>query len=234
MHDFYFADQNGVKSTEHHIFLEQYPTIELGQEKLEKVTIPGKGNIWIPTGTYSDTEIKFTADVNVLGTNVGRFSEYMKARAYLKNMSSISFCDSEDYFYKIKYTELGKLNQYSEMAGDFEVKFLCEAGAFLKIGLQEYDRADVLENPYSESHPTYLISGEGVCALTVNGNQMIANVGQNITIDTELMIAYRIDGTMQNTSVSGGYEGLYLTSGTNVIEITDGFGVKVIPNWRQI
>ena len=62
---------------------------------------------------------------------------------------------------------------------------------------------------------------------------MRANVGQNITIDTERMIAYRTDGAMQNTAVSGDYEDLYLLEGANQIVITSGFGLKVIPNWRD-
>ena len=63
---------------------------------------------------------------------------------------------------------------------------------------------------------------------------MTANVGQNLTIDTDLMIAYRQDGTMQNTAVTGDYENLYLLPGDNVISITDGFDLKIIPNWRTL
>ena len=70
-----------------------------------------------------------------------------------------------------------------------------------------------------------------MCTLTVNGNEMTANVGQNLTIDTDLMIAYRQDGTLQNTAVTGDYEDLYLVPGDNVISITSGFDLKIIPNW---
>ena len=70
--------------------------------------------------------------------------------------------------------------------------------------------------------------GTLICWATVN------LVGQNVTIDTELMIAYRMDGTMENTSVTGDYEDLYLKPGYNEIEITEGFEAKVIPNWRSL
>ena len=72
---------------------------------------------------------------------------------------------------------------------------------------------------------------EGMCTLTVNGNTMTANVGQNLTIDTDRMIAYRSDGTLNNTQVTGNYEDMYLLNGENEISFSGG-ELKVIPNWR--
>ena len=63
---------------------------------------------------------------------------------------------------------------------------------------------------------------------------MTANVGQNLTIDTDLMIAYRQDGTLQNTAITGDYEDLYLLPGENVINITSGFNLSVSPKWRTL
>ena len=89
-------------------------------------------------------------------------------------------------------------------------------------------------NPYYISHPDYIITGEGVCVLTVNGKSMRANTGQNLTINTDLMIAYRLDGTMQNTAVTGDYQDMYLKEGDNQISVSSGFVLKVIPNWRSL
>ena len=71
-----------------------------------------------------------------------------------------------------------------------------------------------------------------MCILEVNGNRMTANVGQNLMIDTDRMVTYRQDGTLQNTAVSGKYEDLYLKEGEIHIEISAGFDLKIIPNWR--
>lgn len=78
----------------------------------------------------------------------------------------------------------------------------------------------------------YMISGEGACVLTVNGKTMTADVRQNITIDTDRELAYRKDKTLSNTAVSGKYDDLYLQEGENEITITEGFDLKIIPNWR--
>lgn len=39
---------------------------------------------------------------------------------------------------------------------------------------------------------------------------------------------------ISNTSVTGDYDNLILIEGRNKIEITDGFELKVIPNWRRL
>ena len=67
--------------------------------------------------------------------------------------------------------------------------------------------------------------------LTVNGKTMTADVGQKITIDTDRELAYRKD-KLSNTAVSGKYDDLYLQEGENEITITEGFDLKIIPNWR--
>ena len=63
---------------------------------------------------------------------------------------------------------------------------------------------------------------------------MTANVGQNLVIDTERELAYREDGTLSNTAISGDYEELFLQEGENSVTITEGFELKIIPNWRRL
>ena len=91
-----------------------------------------------------------------------------------------------------------------------------------------------LINEYKEAHPVYHISGEGKCTLTVNKNIITCNVGQNLTIDTDRMIAYRKDGTLNNADVAGDYEGMWLPPGKNTITATNGFTVTVQPKWRRL
>ena len=87
-------------------------------------------------------------------------------------------------------------------------------------------------NAYDTCEPTYIITGEGNCILTVNGNKMSANVSNNLVINTHLKLAYKDDGTLQNTYVKGNYKDLLLFNDFNTISITEGFDLKVIPNWR--
>lgn len=88
------------------------------------------------------------------------------------------------------------------------------------------------QNPYLLCKPVYYVQGEGLCVINVNGKDMEANVSGNLIIDTERMLAYREDGTLGNTKITGEYEDLYLKPGRNRISVSPGFILQVKPNWR--
>ena len=115
-----------------------------------------------------------------------------------------------------------------------KVTFTLDPFFYAESGLSEIHSWQTIMNNFDLSQPVYRITGEGMCTLTVNGKTMKANVGQNLIIDTSLRLAYRTDGTIQNTSVSGSYEDLYLLPGLNQLSLSDGFSMAVQPNWRCI
>lgn len=45
------------------------------------------------------------------------------------------------------------------------------------------------------------------------------------------MQAYREDGVLNNTAITGDYEDLYLQEGLNEISVSSGFTAEVIPKW---
>lgn len=72
-----------------------------------------------------------------------------------------------------------------------------------------------------------------MCTIEVNGKMVTANVGQNMIIDTERMVAYREDGSLQNTKMTGDYEDLYFRNGEIEVAVSVGFDLRIIPNWRR-
>lgn len=152
-------------------------------------------------------------------------------KEWLSGTGNLQFSDSPETFYKvlkISYVDLErKIRQY----GRFTVSFLCKPVEYLLNGKGLYSIEQLELNPYPLSFPIYKIKGNGKCTLNVNGNIMTANVSQNLIIDTDLLQAYKDDGTLQNTSVTGDYESLRLIKGKNSIKISDGFDLKAIPNW---
>lgn len=246
MPDFYFEDQDGRRSTEYGILLEAYPTIKTGQPQKDSVMIPGRGTLYLDTGTYSDTVITLqigmmdrnlkSLDISIpdYAVNENISGLYFDVLEYLSAMKEISFCDKPDYYYIVKNVELSATAQDSDVSMDFTVTLTCEPGAYLVLGKREHEVPEVLQNRYNVAHPVYKITGEGNCTLTINRNIVTANVAQNLTIDTDRMVAYREDGTLQNTAVTGDYEDMYLLPGQNAITLTEGFTLKVIPNWRRL
>ena len=129
--------------------------------------------------------------------------------------------------------DLSENERTSRRIGNFTGTFVTRDGLYyLDSGLREYRKQEIRWNPYEVSHPVYKIYGEGMCTIEVNGKQMKANVGQNLTIDTERMLAYREDETLRNTDVTGEYENLYLPEGEIRIEASYGFDIRITPNWR--
>lgn len=229
----YLIKRNGKTNTGIGILVKERPAIPAPEYRYETVEIPGRdGTLYSEEIEVDDISINITF---VFATAPGKWQDlFRNARRWLldKTDNRLILEDMPGYYYKVKHTAIGSSEREVKQVGEFEVNFTCEGYQYLDKGNYEYDAHELLYNPYSISHPTYLIKGNGNCTLTVNGNEFTAEVGQNVTIDTDRMLAYRQDGRMVNTSVKGDYEKLYLQEGDNTIEITDGFNLKIIPNWR--
>lgn len=229
----YIVKRNGKTNTEVGILVKERPAIPAPEYKYETVDIPGRdGSLYSEEGFVDDITIKITF---VFACEPAKWQDlFRKARRWLlsKEDDQLVLGDMSGYYYKVKHTVIGSSEREVKQVGEFEVEFTCDGYQYLNKGRYEYEKDEVLYNPYSISHPIYYITGNGKCTLAVNGYDFTAEVGQNVTIDTDLMLAYRKDGRIMNTSVTGDYQELYLQEGDNTIEITEGFSIKVIPNWR--
>lgn len=224
---------NGKSCTEYGILPVRRPSIPAPEIKVEEIEVPGRDGILIETDNCYNP-ITISVEFNFL-TNPSTWQDiYRKAKKWITGNGKLEFSDDPDFFYKVLYCNITDTERTSKRLGNFTAEFVCDPYCYVKRGLSEYPVNEVLYNPFSTSHPIYKISGNGSCILTVNGKNMTANVGQNIAIDTDLMISYRIDGEIINGSVTGNYEDLYLQEGENQISITDGFTLSVIPNWREL
>ena len=207
------------------------PSVPAPEIRVKETEIPGMDGALIENyGTYGLVTIP--VEFNFLSPPLCWMEVYRAAKKWLKGSGWLKLGDDRDYLYKAYYVNITDTERTSVRIGSFTAEFVCHPYAYLESGQLEYVAADVAYNPYEISHPVYIITGEGMCTLTVNGNTMTANIGQNLTIDTDRMLAYRKDGTMQNTAVTGNYEDLYLREGENSISLTSGFSLSVIPNWR--
>lgn len=223
---------NGIRGSTLQIFARDLITSPAAQPNMEEVKLSGRdGAIYKFDGIYQATSIKIP--FNYIGPEDRWNDRWRMAKQWLSARNTqLMFSDDAEFFYKITYAELDDNERTTARIGNFTATFHTLDGLqYVVEGAREQKIEDVCWNPYIECHPTYIIAAEGMCTLKVNGKTMTANVEQNLTIDTDRMIAYRADGTLNNTKVSGYYEDLYLKPGENRIEITGG-KLKVIPNWR--
>lgn len=222
---------NGTIASDLKLLIKEEISVPSPKQKYEEYEISGKdGDMIVSGGHYDDIQI-------TIPFNYAEYDEwgsiYRNAKRWLnaKGSQKLKLSRMDNYFYKVKRAEIGNEKRSVSHAGSFEAVFACDPYTYLESGLMELSAGE-LYNANELSHPNYMITGNGSCTLTVNGKTMKATVGQNLTIDTDRMIAYRVDGTMMNTSVTGDYEDLYLQPGENTVSITNGFDVKIIPNWR--
>lgn len=229
----YLIRRNGKINTEVGVLVKDRPAIPAPEYDYETIKIPGRdGELYCEDSVVGDITIKI---VFVFACDSSKWQDHFrKARKWLldKTDDRLILEDMPGYFYKVKHTFIDSSEREAKQLGEFQVEIICDGYQYLDKGIYEYERQEILYNPYAISHPTYKIIGNGKCTLTVNGNQFMAEVGQNVIIDTDLMVAYRQDGRMMNTSVTGDYQEMYLQEGDNTIEITEGFKLNVIPNWR--
>lgn len=208
------------------------PDIPSPNKMIRSIDIPGRdGKLIEFNGEYEDIDIKvdmnFIASPNEIGERFRNLKKWL-----LSDNGKLSFSDDTSIFYKVKNVEVGNLKREAREGASVSVTFVCDPYTYFVDGETEQVLKSTLNNHYEISHPIYKIVGEGMCTLTVNGETIKANVGQNLTIDTEKMLAYRQDGTLMNTSLSGDYESLYLIPGDNKISVSSDFVTTIIPNWR--
>ena len=229
----YLVEFNGVTNKNIGLYATR-PNIPVAEYLSESYTIPGRdGELISYLGGVSDIPIPVT--FGFFGHPNKWMDKFRAAKSWLlKEKGTLVLGDDQEYFYKVKKITFDEGVREVKDIGEFTVNFLCEGYQYLKQGKYDYDISDVLFNAYDFCKPVYKITGEGMCTLTVNGKTMTANVGQNLTVDSDLMVAYRKDGVIMNTAVSGNYEDLWLNTGANMITITDGFDLKIQPNWRCI
>lgn len=231
MYDIQFNGKTGISVG---VIVQSRPNIPTAEKIYESIDIPGRdGVLYRDTGTVKDIKIEIPLAFREREPDMW-MERLRTVKKWLmsKNDNKLSFSDDTDYFYRVKKVVIGNTERTVKRQGKMTVAFWCEGYAYLQTGTKEQQLSALLNNPGERCWPVYKIAGEGMCTVTINGKQIKANVGQNITIDTERKLAYRTDGTMQNTSISGNYEDMVLNSGKNSISVTGGFVLTAIPNWR--
>lgn len=209
------------------------PNIPAPTKKYKEYDIPGRdGKLYEDTKTYDDIEI--TIDFNYISDKNKWHDVFRLCKKVFLNAKKLQLYDDIEYYHIIKKIIINTNERISMKIGKFSVTFTLDPYYYKISGSDKYDYEDVIFNNCDISKPIYFIKGEGICYLVVNGSEVKCNVGQNLTINTFLELSYREDGSLQNTSINGDYKDLYLIEGKNEISITEGFDLKIIPNWRCI
>lgn len=228
----YNVERNEKKSENIGLYATR-PNIPSAEQDIEEKNIMGRdGSIIEVNDTVKDIAINIT--FGFFGPKKTWGERFRTARKWLleKIDDRLILQDDPEYYYRVKKTTINECERQAKEIGEFTVNFLCHGCQYLQEGQNEIEVIDCIHNEHYLSKPIYKIKGEGTCVIEINGKSFSVDVGQNATINTELMITYREDGEIMNAETVGDYENIYLTPGDNNINATEGFEVKIIPNWR--
>ena len=228
----YTVMYNGETAESHYLLVSKRPDIPSAEDNMQVYTLPQMdGDLYIYDGTVKDVEISI--EFNFISEPIEWMKVQRGAVTWLNRTDDrrLYLGDDPEWFYKVKKIKIDETQRKARQIGTLTVSFICEGYCYHVDGAEKTSDRSIY-NDYSICHPVYYIRGEGVCNLNVNGNTMRANVGQSLTIDTERKLAYRSDGTLLNTSVTGDYEKLYLRHGDNNISVTNGFTLETKTNMR--
>ena len=227
---------NGKTEREAGLIVRERPSVPAPIFDSDVYDIPGRdGDLYEFPGTVSD--ILISVELGYVVSVKEWQVQWRKARQWLLDRGDMKLRLSDDpqFYYKVKKVTLTDSEREYRTFGEFTAEFICEGYQYDVNGDETVSIEEASFNVFNATcHPDYLISGNGDCTLTVNGKTLEAFVTENLTVNTDLMLSYRIDGTMQNTAITGDYEDLYLNPGDNTISITDGFTLQVVPHWRCI
>lgn len=222
----YQIQYNGSTSADHGAILYDYAKFSGAQKHYNTIAVSGMLGELVSTDDYT-SNATINCTFGILNKN---FMETVRdIRRWLRGTGELIISDNPDVYYRVWKINYGDINRELRKYGQFSVDFLCTPYEYALDGKQEYDSLSY--NSYDECKPVYIINGTGKCTLTVNGKTMEVQVDQEITIDTNKMLAYRDPLILQNTLVSGNYEDLWISSGDVSINVSDGFTIKIIPNW---
>lgn len=223
-----------VFSSDLGLILYDYPEIERGTQGVEFINVLGREEaLTVKQASRSNTKIKctFTA-ITKNAHHRERLDE--KVRQWTEQTGELRISEFLDRFFKVKHAYFEKAERESRKVTRYIVTFECSPFIYLDAGKFTHTIAEASINPYERSAPLYKIKGNGTCFLKVNGKTIKAIVEKELSIDTELMIAYNEAGAPAQTAITGDYESGHLERGKNTITVTNGFSVEILPRWRQL
>lgn len=229
----FYVVLDGIPSTTKRIVVTKRPNIPAPEPNYTDTEIPGIDGSYVEFDeTYKDIpiEIEFNYITNPDNWhNVWRNIKRWLLRGKIREMQ---FSDDLSFFYRVKKVILNTNEREFNETGKFTAVFTVAPYEYLTTGKFQYTAEQCKINQFDDSLPNYIIRGEGMCTLTINGNSMTANISEEMIINTQLKIAYRDNDGYENVPVTGDFDDLKLVHGNNTILISDGFELLIEPNWR--
>ena len=163
---------------------------------------------------------------------------FRRAKMHLLNAKTLIFDDDNEVFYKVKSVQIETAENQILKFGEFTVIFILDPFQYeIDNPIETITQQTTIINEGYESQPIMTVHANGTGKIYVNDIPItIQNINGTITIDSEMMNAYRIASgyvTNLNNHMVGDFP--ILAHGNNTIRF-DGDITKIdlIKNWRWV
>ncbi|MDP4174142.1 MAG: phage tail protein [Bacteroidota bacterium] len=218
----------GISSLDKNIMVTKLPSLERPDANIEKIAIPGRnGHLTYDDGTYQGT-IK-PCECALYDGSIDDVS------AWLTGSGDVIFSNAPDKVYKATIINKIPFSKIIPTFHNFIIQFDCQPHKYAidnpTIALAS---PGTIFNPgTANSKPVVKVFGTGSIDLNINDNIIyLTNIVEYVTIDSELMDAYK-DTQLMNNEMIGEFP--ELIPGSNSVNFSGNVSkIEITPNWRWL
>ena len=209
------------------------PNIPSANKRYESTEVEGRDGSLTRFLGYED--LKFSLNFNILFQSDIK-QKLREIKGALAQVSTLSFDDSPNFYYKIKQAQISETESVIKASGVFSVDFVAEPFEYQKTSSTAYTTKPIslTNQTTAEALPIIKVTGTGTVVLTVNGTGItLTGLTSSIVLDSELQEAYTGLTTNMNSSMNGEFPVLKI--GSNTITWTGTVTtVEIDPRWRWL
>jgi phage-related protein len=225
-----------VPSSDFRVVVSGAQTWEPSERDVEEIEIPGRnGNLIVDKKRYKNKEHPYTCTIlEDWKQNYEAFKDWLMCH-------SDTYYRLEDTYHPNEYL-MAKFNTISDLSyddwiggGTFTITFNRKPQRFLKDEEpRDFTANGSIHNPTNfPSSPLLYVWGNGSFAIGGQSVTVTNNANNYITIDTEIMNAYR-ESANQNSNVALPLDPITIASGNVGITLNGVTRVRVYPRWWKL
>ena len=226
---------DGVRLSDKNLYYATIPPVPTPEQDVEYVEIRGRhGEL---TKKYGYKNIPYTLKLYFHEDAIFR-QEFRKVKPFLLNAKKLIFVEDSEVYYKVKSAQINTADSVVYKYGEFEVDFTLDPFMYEYTNpKQEITESITFLNRGFEAQPIITAHCTGTGNVYVNDKKItIKNVNGTITIDSEMMNAYRkADGfiTNLNNHMIGDFP--VLVQGNNTVSFDGAISkLEIIKNARWV
>lgn len=227
---------NGRSSKDYGLLISEKNIYSAPQRDVELVSVPGRnGDVLIDHGRYCNVDVSYTVSFRGVKEKAAALRQWLTGYV---GYGTLVDSYQPDYFRLGVFSSKLDISELVSNVGQAQLTFNCKPYRYRWDGLSVItisQSGTAVVNPESvPSEPHITIYGNGEITLHINRESYnIKDVQERVSIDTELMHAYK-GGTLMNGKI-GFVEFPLLSPGENVIQWTGNVTkVEITPNWRSL